>query len=163
MPFHGINTGSIPVGGTTFQKKTIYNIYIIYYNTNGIYIYRHTKGGINVYLLFFFFPSISGVVSNNLADLISTGTVIFLIGILGIFLNKKNIIIMLMSIEIILLAVNLNLVVFSIYLDDLIGQLFTLLILTVAASESAIGLAILVAYYRIKGSIAVQIISLLKN
>jgi NADH-quinone oxidoreductase subunit K len=102
-------------------------------------------------------------VSNNLADLISTGTVIFLIGILGIFLNKKNIIIMLMSIEIILLAVNLNLVVFSIYLDDLIGQLFTLLILTVAASESAIGLAILVAYYRIKGSIAVQIISLLKN
>ncbi len=101
--------------------------------------------------------------SNNLADLISTGTVIFLIGILGIFLNKKNIIIMLMSIEIILLAVNLNLVVFSIYLDDLIGQLFTLLILTVAASESAIGLAILVAYYRIKGSIAVQIISLLKN
>jgi NADH-quinone oxidoreductase subunit K len=102
-------------------------------------------------------------VSNNLADLISTGTVIFLIGILGIFLNKKNIIIMLMSIEIILLAVNLNLVVFSIYLDDLMGQLFTLLILTVAASESAIGLAILVAYYRIKGSIAVQIISLLKN
>jgi NADH-quinone oxidoreductase subunit K len=102
-------------------------------------------------------------VSNNLADLISTGTVIFLIGILGIFLNKKNIIIMLMSIEIILLAVNLNLVVFSVYLDDLIGQLFTLLILTVAASESAIGLAILVAYYRIKGSIAVQIISLLKN
>ncbi len=101
--------------------------------------------------------------SNNLADLISTGTVIFLIGILGIFLNKKNIIIMLMSIEIILLAVNLNLVVFSVYLDDLIGQLFTLLILTVAASESAIGLAILVAYYRIKGSIAVQIISLLKN
>ncbi len=101
--------------------------------------------------------------SNNLADLISTGTVIFLIGILGIFLNKKNIIIMLMSIEIILLAVNLNLVVFSIYLDDLMGQLFTLLILTVAASESAIGLAILVAYYRIKGSIAVQIISLLKN
>jgi NADH-quinone oxidoreductase subunit K len=85
--------------------------------------------------------------------------ILFIIGILGILLNRKNIIIMLMSIEIILLAVSYNIVTFSVFLNDLIGQIFTLLILTVAAGESAIGLAILVAYYRVRGSIAVRSMS----
>jgi NADH-quinone oxidoreductase subunit K len=89
--------------------------------------------------------------------------IIFLLGVLGIFLNRKNIIIMLMSIELMLLAVNFNFIIFSVYLNDLIGQIFSLFILTVAAAESAIGLAILVAYYRIKGSISVKFINLMKN
>ena len=88
---------------------------------------------------------------------------LFLIGILGIVVNRKNIIIMLMSIELMLLAVNLNFLLFSVYLDDLIGQLFALLILTVAAAESAIGLALLVVYYRIRGTIAVEFINLMKG
>ena len=79
------------------------------------------------------------------------------------FLNRKNILVMLMSIELMLLAVNLNFLVFSVYLDDLLGQLFALLILTVAAAESAIGLALLVVYYRIRGTIAVEFINLLKG
>ena len=80
---------------------------------------------------------------------------LFLIGILGIFLVKKNIIVILMSIELMLLAININFVIFSIYLDDIVGQIFALFILTVAAAESAIGLAILVVYYRIKGIISI--------
>lgn len=91
------------------------------------------------------------------------GVILYLLGILGILLNRKNIIIMLMSIELILLAVNYNFLVFSVYIDDLIGQFFALLVLTVAAAESAIGLAILVAYYRVRGSIAVKLINLLKQ
>jgi NADH:ubiquinone oxidoreductase subunit K len=89
--------------------------------------------------------------------------ILFLLGIWGIFLNRKNIIVMLMSIELMLLAVNLNFLMFSVYLDDLVGQLFALLILTVAAAESAIGLALLVVYYRIRGTIAVEFINLLKG
>lgn len=89
--------------------------------------------------------------------------VLFLLGIWGIFLNRKNIIIMLMSIELMLLAVNLNFAFFSVYLDDMMGQLFVLLVLTVAAAESAIGLAILVAYYRIRGTIAVELVHLMKG
>ena len=81
---------------------------------------------------------------------------IFTIGVVGIFLNRKNIIVILMSIELILLAVNINLVSFSIYMNDLVGQIFTLFILTVAAAEAAIGLAIIVIYYRNKGSIRVE-------
>ena len=81
---------------------------------------------------------------------------LFSIGVIGIFLNRKNVIIILMSIEIILLAVNINLVSFSIYLNDLTGQVFTLFILTVAAAEAAIGLAIIVVYYRNRGSIRVE-------
>ena len=81
---------------------------------------------------------------------------IFTIGVVGIFLNRKNIIVILMSIELILLAVNINLVAFSIYMNDLVGQIFTLFILTVAAAEAAIGLAIIVIYYRNKGSIRVE-------
>jgi len=94
---------------------------------------------------------------------LSVSLILFLLGIWGIFLNRKNIIIMLMSIELMLLAVNLNFVLFSVYLDDMIGQLFALLILTVAAAESAIGLAILVVYYRIRGTVAVEYINLIKG
>ena len=90
-------------------------------------------------------------------------TTLFLLGIWGIFLNRKNIIIMLMSVELMLLAVNLNFLIFSVFLDDLTGQLFTLLILTVAAAESAIGLAILVVYYRIRSTINVEFINLMKS
>ena len=88
---------------------------------------------------------------------------IFTIGVVGIFLNRKNIIVILMSIELILLAVNINLVSFSIYMNDLTGQIFTLYILTVAAAEAAIGLAIIVIYYRNSGTIRVQEIDKLKG
>ena len=89
--------------------------------------------------------------------------IIFTIGVIGIFLNRKNVIIILMSIELILLAVNINLVSFSIFSQDLTGQIFTMFILTVAAAEAAIGLAIIVVYYRNKGSIRIQDISSLKG
>ena len=88
---------------------------------------------------------------------------IFTIGVVGIFLNRKNIIVILMSIELILLAVNINLVAFSIYLNDLAGQVFTLFILTVAAAEAAIGLAIIVVYFRNSGTIRVEEIDKLKG
>ena len=99
----------------------------------------------------------------DLGKFLAVSMVLFLLGIWGIFLNRKNIIIMLMSIELMLLAVNMNFLIFSVYLDDMLGQLFSLLILTVAAAESAIGLALLVIYYRIRGTIAVEFISLLKG
>jgi len=83
-------------------------------------------------------------------------TTLFLIGIVGLVLNRKNIIIILMSIELMLLAINMNFIVFSIHLDDLLGQMFALFVLTVAAAESAIGLAILVIYYRVRGTIAIE-------
>lgn len=88
---------------------------------------------------------------------------LFTIGIFGIFLNRKNVIIILMSIELMLLAVNINFVAFSSFLHDLSGQVFTMFILTVAAAEAAIGLAILVSFFRNKGSIAVKDISALKG
>ena len=91
------------------------------------------------------------------------GAVIFSIGVIGIFLNRKNIIVILMSIELILLSVNINLVAFSIFLGDLVGQVFTLFILTVAAAEAAIGLAIIVVYYRNSGTIRVEEIDQLKG
>ena len=91
------------------------------------------------------------------------GALVFVIGVMGIFLNRKNVIIILMSIELILLAVNINLVAFSSFLGDLVGQVYALLVLTVAAAEAAIGLAILVAYYRNRGSIAVEDINLMKG
>ena len=84
--------------------------------------------------------------------------VLFLLGLSGIFLNRKNIIILLMSIELMLLSINFNFIIFSIFLDDILGQLFALLVLTVAAAESAIGLAILVIYYRVRGTIAIEFI-----
>ncbi|WP_033919931.1 NADH-quinone oxidoreductase subunit NuoK [Sphingomonas sp. 37zxx] len=84
------------------------------------------------------------------------GALLFALGVMGIFLNRKNLIIILMAIELILLAVNLNLVAFSAYLGDLVGQVFAMFVLTVAAGEAAIGLAILVIYFRGRGSIAVD-------
>ena len=89
--------------------------------------------------------------------------IIFFLGVWGIFLNKKNIIIMLISLELMLLAVNLNFVLCSVYLDDFMGQIFALFILTVAAAESAIGLAILVVYSRVRGSISIEMIRLLNG
>ena len=94
---------------------------------------------------------------------LAVSCLLFLFGMWGIFLNRKNILIMLMSIELMLLAVNLNFLVFSVSLDDLVGQIFALLILTVAAAESAIGLALLVVYYRVRGSISVEFIHLMKG
>lgn len=99
----------------------------------------------------------------DLVNYLTLSMILFLLGIWGIFLNRKNIIIMLMSIELMLLAVNYNFLVFSVYLDDIIGQIFALLVLTVAAAESAIGLALLVIYYRVRGTIAVEFINLIKG
>ena len=99
----------------------------------------------------------------GLGHYLTLSGIIFTIGIAGIFLNRKNIIVILMSIELILLAVNINLVSFSIFLNDLVGQIFTLFILTVAAAEAAIGLAIIVVYYRNSGTISVEKIGNLKG
>lgn len=89
--------------------------------------------------------------------------ILFTLGVFGIFINRKNVIVILMSIELILLSVNINFVAFSSYLGDLSGQIFALLILTVAAAEAAIGLAILVVYFRNRGSIAVEDINMMKG
>jgi len=89
--------------------------------------------------------------------------VLFTLGVFGIFLNRKNVIVILMSIELILLAVNINLVAFSTHLNDITGQVFALLVLTVAAAEAAIGLAILVVFYRNRGSIAVEDVNMMKG
>ena len=103
------------------------------------------------------------MLSIGLPHYLSLGAILFAIGIFGIFLNRKNIIVILMSIEVMLLAVNINLVAFSVQLNDLVGQVFAMFILTVAAAEAAIGLAILVVYFRIRGSIAVEDVNLMKG
>jgi NADH-quinone oxidoreductase subunit K len=94
---------------------------------------------------------------------LTVAATLFVICILGIFLNRKNIIIMLMSVELMLLAVNINFVAFSYYLGDLVGQVFTLFVLTVAAAEAAIGLAILVCFFRNRGTIAVEDVNVMKG
>ncbi|HEY0917899.1 NADH-quinone oxidoreductase subunit NuoK [Devosia sp.] len=99
----------------------------------------------------------------GLGHFLTVGALLFTIGVFGIFLNRKNIIIILMSIELILLAVNINFVAFSAQLGDLAGQVFALLILTVAAAEAAIGLAILVTFFRNRGSIAVEDVNMMKG
>ena len=99
----------------------------------------------------------------NLGHYLTLSAIIFTIGVAGIFLNRKNIIVILMSIELILLAVNINLVSFSVFLGDLTGQIFTLFILTVSAAEAAIGLAIIVVYFRNAGTIRVEEIDKLKG
>ena len=103
------------------------------------------------------------IIDIGLGHYLTLGAIIFTIGVIGIFLNRKNIIVILMSIELILLAVNINLVSFSIFLNNLIGQVFTVFILTVAAAEAAIGLAIIVVYYRNAGTISVEEINKLKG
>jgi NADH-quinone oxidoreductase subunit K len=99
----------------------------------------------------------------GLSHYLWVAAILFAIGIFGIFLNRKNIIIILMSVELMLLAVNINLVAFSVQLNNLVGQVFALFVLTVAAAEAAIGLAILVVYFRNRGTIAVEDINLMKG
>jgi NADH-quinone oxidoreductase subunit K len=99
----------------------------------------------------------------TLAHYLTVAAILFTLGIFGIFLNRKNVIIILMSIELMLLAVNINFVAFSAHLGDLAGQVFAMFVLTVAAAEAAIGLAILVVYFRNRGSIAVEDINRLKG
>ncbi len=99
----------------------------------------------------------------GLSHYLTVAAVLFTLGIFGIFLNRKNVIIILMSIELILLAVNINLVAFSVHLDDMVGQVFAMLVLTVAAAEAAIGLAIIVVYFRNRGTIAVEDINVMKG
>ena len=99
----------------------------------------------------------------GIAHFLTVSAILFTLGVFGIFLNRKNVIVILMSIELILLAVNINLVAFSAHLGDLAGQVFTLFVLTVAAAEAAIGLAILVCFHRNRGSIDVEDISTMKG
>ena len=99
----------------------------------------------------------------TLGHFLTVAAILFTIGVFGIFLNRKNVIIILMSVELMLLAVNINFVAFSAYLGDLMGQVFALFVLTVAAAEAAIGLAILVVYFRNRGTIAVEDINLMKG
>ena len=99
----------------------------------------------------------------GLGHYLTLSAIIFTIGIFGIFLNRKNVIVILMSIELILLAVNINLVSFSVYTQDLLGQIFAMFILAVAAAEAAIGLAIVVVYFRNKGSIKIEDISSMRG
>ena len=99
----------------------------------------------------------------GLGHYLTVAAALFTIGIFGIFLNRKNVIIILMSIELMLLAVNINLVAFSSFIGDLTGQVYALVVLTVAAAESAIGLAILVVYFRNRGTIAVEDLNIMKG
>jgi NADH-quinone oxidoreductase subunit K len=101
--------------------------------------------------------------SVGLPHYLTVAAILFTLGVFGIFINRKNIIVILMSVELILLAVNLNLVAFSSFLGDLVGQIYALFVLTVAAAEAAIGLAILVAFYRNRGSIAVEDVNMMKG
>ncbi len=99
----------------------------------------------------------------GLGHYLTVAAILFTLGVLGIFINRKNVIVILMSIELILLAVNINLIAFSTFLNDIVGQVFALLVLTVAAAEAAIGLAILVTYFRNRGTIAVEDINMMKG
>ena len=99
----------------------------------------------------------------GLTHYLTVAAILFTLGIFGIFLNRKNVIIILMSIELMLLAVNINLVAFSVHLNDLVGQIFAMFVLTVAAAEAAIGLAILVVYFRNRGSIGVEDVNMMKG
>ncbi len=99
----------------------------------------------------------------GLEHYLGVAAVLFVTGIFGIFVNRKNVIVILMSIELILLAVNINLVAFSSFAGDLVGQIFTMIVLTVAAAEAAIGLAILVVFFRNRGSIAVDDVNVMKG
>jgi NADH-quinone oxidoreductase subunit K len=99
----------------------------------------------------------------GLTHYLTVAAILFTLGVFGIFLNRKNVIIILMSIELMLLAVNINFIAFSVYLNDMAGQVFAMLVLTVAAAEAAIGLAILVVYFRNRGSIAVEDVNVMKG
>ena len=103
------------------------------------------------------------MILTNINYILNIIVLLFLVGVLGLVLNRKNILITIMSIELMLLAVNLNFIVFSIYLDDIVGHIFVLFILTIAATESAIGLAILTVYYKLKTTIQMDKIKLIKS
>ena len=105
----------------------------------------------------------AGFFEIGLGHYLTVAAILFTIGVFGIFLNRKNVIIILMSVELLLLAVNINLVAFSAFMQDLVGQVFALFVLTVAAGEAAIGLAILVTYFRNRGTIAVEDVNLMKG
>jgi NADH-quinone oxidoreductase subunit K len=108
-------------------------------------------------------PAALGVLTIGLGHYLTVSAILFTLGIFGIFLNRKNLIVIMMSIELMLLAVNINLVAFSSFLNDLVGQVFTMLVLTVAAAEAAIGLAIVVVFYRNRRSIEVEDINQMKG
>jgi NADH-quinone oxidoreductase subunit K len=99
----------------------------------------------------------------GLGHYLTVAAVLFTLGVFGIFINRKNVIVILMSVELILLSVNINFVAFSTFLNDIVGQVFALLILTVAAAEAAIGLAILVVFFRNRGSIAVEDVNMMRG
>ncbi|MFN3688609.1 NADH-quinone oxidoreductase subunit NuoK [Salinarimonas sp.] len=99
----------------------------------------------------------------GLTHFLTVAAILFTLGVIGIFLNRRNVIVILMSVELILLAVNINLVAFSAFLNDIVGQVFALFILTVAAAEAAIGLAILVIFFRNRGTIAVEDINTMRG
>ena len=99
----------------------------------------------------------------GLSSYLTVAAILFTLGVLGIFVNRRNIIVILMSIELILLAVNINLVAFSVYLHDVVGQIFAMFVLTVAAAEAAVGLAILVTFFRNRGDISVDDASMMKG
>ncbi|MEQ9435774.1 NADH-quinone oxidoreductase subunit NuoK [Hyphomonas sp.] len=99
----------------------------------------------------------------GLSHYLAVSAALFTIGVVGIFVNRKNIIVILMAIELILLSVNLNLIAFSVFNGDIVGQIFAMLVLTVAAAEAAVGLAILVVYFRNRGDIAVENVDLMKG
>jgi len=99
----------------------------------------------------------------GLGHFLTVAAILFTLGVLGIFINRKNVIVILMSVELILLAVNINLVAFSTHLHDIVGQVFALFVLTVAAAEAAIGLAILVVFYRNRGTIAVEDVNMMRG
>ena len=99
----------------------------------------------------------------TLAHFLTVAAILFVLGVLGIFLNRRNVILILMAIELILLAVNINLVAFSAFLGDLVGQVMAMFVLTVAAAEAAIGLAILVIFFRVRGTIAVDDVNMMKG
>jgi NADH-quinone oxidoreductase subunit K len=103
------------------------------------------------------------MIVTNINYILNIVVFLFLIGVLGLVLNRKSILITIMSIELMLLAVNLNFIIFSIYLDDVIGHIFVIFILTIAATESAIGLAILTVYYKLKNTIQMDKIKILKS
>jgi len=99
----------------------------------------------------------------SLGSYIIISVILFVIGLVGFLANRKNILLLLLALEIMLLAININFVVFSVFLDDLLGQIFTLIVLTVAAAESSLGLAILIVYYRVRGGIALDTVQTLRS
>lgn len=103
------------------------------------------------------------MLTTNISFILNINILLFLIGVFGLVLNRKNVLITIMSIELLLLSVNLNFIIFSVYLDDILGQIFVLFILTIAATESAIGLSILTVYYKLKNTIRIEKIKIVKG